>query len=57
MTQPPLISEEHIRSLASVQSFDRGFRYYRSGSVFDMARRGNLITARVEGSDYEPYRS
>jgi uncharacterized Zn finger protein len=56
MTQTPLISEEHIRSLASVQSFDRGFRYYRSNSVFDVARRGNLITARVEGSDYEPYR-
>ncbi|MBK8931327.1 MAG: SWIM zinc finger family protein [Chloroflexi bacterium] len=34
----------------------RGQHYFRDGSVSDMARRGNLITAFVQGNDYEPYR-
>ena len=56
MTQTPQITEAYVRELATEQSFDRGYRYYRDRSVFEIARRGNLITAMVEGSDYEPYR-
>jgi len=56
MTQAPQLTEAFVRELATGQSFDRGYRYYRDRSVFEIARRGNLITAKVEGSDYEPYR-
>jgi uncharacterized Zn finger protein len=56
MTKTPQITEAYVRELATEQSFDRGYRYYRDHSVFEIARRGNLITAMVEGSDYEPYR-
>jgi len=42
--------------MASEQSIDRGYRYYRDEFVFDVIRRGDLITAKVEGSEYEPYR-
>jgi uncharacterized Zn finger protein len=50
------LTETDIRNLASSQSFDRGYRYYQSGAVFDVIRRGKVLTAKVEGSDYEPYR-
>ncbi len=56
MTQTPLLTEAYVRDLAAGQSFDRGYRYYRNHAVLDVARRGNLITAKVEGSDYEPCR-
>lgn len=56
MTQAPQFIEAYVRELATEQSFDRGYRYYRDRSVLDIARRGNLLTAKVEGSDYEPYR-
>jgi uncharacterized Zn finger protein len=49
------ITEAIIRNLASAQSFERGEDYYRSGSVFELQKRGHLLMAKVEGSDYEPY--
>ncbi len=54
MSQPQL-TETDIRNLASSQSYDRGYRYYHSGAVFDVIRRGNVLTAKVAGSEYEPY--
>ena len=51
----PSFTEADIRAGATSQSFDRGTRYYRDGAVLDLARRGALITAEVEGSDYAPY--
>jgi uncharacterized Zn finger protein len=56
MAHAHAITEAEVRGLATTQSFDRGYRYYRSSSVFEIIRRGNLFTARVEGSAYEPYR-
>lgn len=56
MAKSYTITETEVRSLATVQSFDRGYIYYRNGSVHNLIRRGNQITARVEGSDYEPYK-
>ena len=56
MAQTLPITEAAVRALASAQSYDRGYRYYRSSSVFDITRRGNFIAAKVEGSDYDPYR-
>ncbi len=55
MAQSLSFTEADVRALASDQSFDRGYLYYRNESVFDVVRRGNIFTAKVEGSDYEPY--
>jgi uncharacterized Zn finger protein len=49
-------SEADVRALSSAQSFNRGYGYYQSGAVFDVIRRGRVVAAKVEGSDYEPYR-
>lgn len=49
-------TEAKIRGMATDQSFERGYRYYRSDAVFDVVERGNVVTAKVEGSDYDPYR-
>src|SRR5215471_18729584 len=47
----PLITEKTIRELANAKSFARGKEYFRDGAVSDVIRRGNRVTAEVEGSD------
>ena len=47
----PLITEKTIREMANAKSFARGKEYYHDGAVSDVIRRGNRITAEVEGSD------
>jgi uncharacterized Zn finger protein len=47
----PLITEKAIRALANAKSFARGQEYYREGAVSDVTRRGNRVTAEVEGSE------
>ena len=47
----PLITEKTIRELANAKSFARGKEYFRDEAVSDMVRRGNRVTAEVEGSD------
>ncbi len=49
------LTESDIQARASGQSYDRGRRYYDNGCVLDVTRRGNAVTAAVEGSQYEPY--
>ncbi|KAA3662972.1 MAG: hypothetical protein DWQ04_11900, partial [Chloroflexi bacterium] len=49
------LTEADIGALATDQSFDRGYRYYRNDSVSNVIRRGNMVTAYVEGSSYDPY--
>lgn len=49
-------TEADIRTGTSSQSLERGASYYRSGSVSDLVQRGSVLTARVEGSGYSPYR-
>jgi uncharacterized Zn finger protein len=56
LTDLPSLTEDDIRHLATPQSFERGERYYASGSVLDAERRGNTLVAHVQGSQYEPYR-
>jgi uncharacterized Zn finger protein len=56
LTNLPGLTEDNIRHLATPQSFERGERYYASGSVLDAERRGNTLVAHVQGSQYEPYR-
>lgn len=51
----PTFTEANIQAGASAQSFSRGVSYYNDGAVLEVIRRGALITAEVEGSDYEPY--
>ena len=55
MGQVPIITEAVIRDLARPQSYDRGEDYYGHGAVHQITRRGNLLRAAVEGSQYEPY--
>ena len=47
----PLITEKTIRTLANAKSFARGQEYFREGAVSEVRRRGNRVTAEVEGGD------
>ena len=55
MEQAPTITETTIRNLARPQSYDRGEDYYERGAVNEITRRGSLLRAAVEGSQYQPY--
>lgn len=48
-------TEADIRAGANDQTFQRGSSYCRSGAVSAIVQRGNALTARVQGSEYEPY--
>lgn len=48
-------TEADIRAGTAGQSYERGLSYFHSGAVFDVVRRGNLLTAQVQGSADEPY--
>lgn len=50
------LTEKEIRVRTTPQSFEKGQSYYRNGYVDEVVRRGNVVTAEVEGSEYEPYR-
>ncbi len=51
----PHLTETDIRSLATMQSRTRGEDYYHSKRVENVVWRDGLLTAEVEGSEYEPY--
>ena len=53
---PPL-TEASIRELARSKSYQRGQSYYEQGAVSDIVRRGYTVTAEVEGSRNQHYRS
>ena len=55
MTEPA-IAEATIHALLDAKVFDRGLSYYRSGAVSALVRRGDMLSADVHGSDFEPYR-
>src|SRR5258708_38747156 len=50
-----MFKESLIRTIVGGQNFERGESYYRQGAVRDTFRQGDQLTARVEGSQYEPY--
>ena len=50
-----MLNEELIRTLVGGQNFDLGLSYYRQGAVRDTFRQGDILSAAVEGSQYEPY--
>ena len=48
-------TESDISAGASSQSFQRGSSYYRDGAVLELVQRGDVLSALVEGSSYDPY--
>jgi uncharacterized Zn finger protein len=48
-------TEADVRAGAASQSYQRGAQYYRDGYVSELTRRGNLLTAQVEGSTFPYY--
>ena len=50
------LTEATIRQYASQESFQRGREYYEEGAVLSATRRGERLMARVQGSEYLPYR-
>ncbi|WP_108610739.1 hypothetical protein [Aminobacter sp. MSH1] len=54
MTRPGL-GEDVIRALTTEESFSRGRDYFLNNAVSDLVRRANVVTGRVEGSQFAPY--
>ncbi len=54
--KPILISRTQILQHSGSEVFGRGEQYARSGAVRSLIARGDTLEARVEGSEYEPYR-
>jgi uncharacterized Zn finger protein len=50
------LTEAMIHQIADPEVFARGRDYLRQGAVSGLTRRGDRVTAEVEGSDIEPYR-
>jgi uncharacterized Zn finger protein len=55
MRKLPTLTESIIRQGATGDSFRKGQQYYQGGAVSDLALRGTLFQAQVQGSEYEPY--
>lgn len=55
MELEPTVSEATIKRLVRSKSYDRGENYYDQEAVIDVTRRGDMLRAEVEGSQYEPY--
>ncbi|MBU4529379.1 MAG: hypothetical protein KUA37_11595 [Desulfomicrobium sp.] len=51
----PAFGQDVVRALATVESFTRGRDYVRRGAVSGIVRRGDRLTAEVEGSELAPY--
>ena len=56
MTGLPNLTESVLRQRATDQSWARGLDYFHSGAVLRVVWRDGVLTAEVEGSQYEPYR-
>ena len=53
---PAQLTKEIIRSLSTVQSFERGREYYRAGAIYNAARQGQVLLGECEGSTAPFYR-
>lgn len=51
----PWLTEKAVQVFATPQSFAKGMKYYRSGAVSDLVRRGETVSSEVEGSAEYPY--
>ncbi|WP_017651174.1 SWIM zinc finger family protein [Fortiea contorta] len=52
----PNFSEFTIRRNTNSKSFQRGESYYEADAVITVVQRGNVLQAKVEGSEATPYR-
>jgi len=52
----PALSEATIRGQATAESFQRGQDYCHQGYVISLVQRGDVLQAKVEGGQYQPYR-
>jgi uncharacterized Zn finger protein len=52
----PNLSEAVIRGQAASRAYEPGVEYYQRKTTSKVVRRGNTITAMVQGSKYAPYR-
>lgn len=50
------VSEDWIRAQASEKVYARGEEYFEYRHVRRLERRGDVLLARVEGTEYRPYR-
>lgn len=55
MEERPLITEQEVRGRAGLQPFARGQNYLAGGHVENLVLRGEVLTAEVSGTQYEPY--
>ncbi len=51
----PTLTESDIRRYADPQSFQRGMNYYHQGAIFNPVRQGNVLRAKCQGTQYQPY--
>ena len=56
MNATPTLEASQIREHVGAQSYERGRRYFRDGSIFDTRRVGDILKARCYGSHGGPYR-
>lgn len=55
MTDLPSLTENQVRKRATPQSWERGLEYFYGGAVTRVVWRDGVLSAEVEGSQYEPY--
>lgn len=51
----PVIDQNIIHEYTTDSSFQRGEQYYQSGAVISLIQRDSVLSAKVVGSDYDPY--
>src|SRR5690349_10075537 len=56
MVTIPGVSQAEILDRVGERSFERGYAYFRRGSIFDTQRQGAVLKARCHGSQGGPYR-
>jgi uncharacterized Zn finger protein len=49
------LTERTIKNLASANTYQRGEEYFQDGAVSELVRRGESLSAQVEGSQFAPY--
>jgi uncharacterized Zn finger protein len=55
MSKIARISEEDIQDWVGSKSFERGYKYFEEGAVFETQRQGETLRAFCEGSQPHPY--
>ena len=56
MTAALQFTDDDIRAKATEQSYERGVAYYDGGMVEEAVQRGKQLFAKVQGSEWDPYR-